>query len=439
MRQLRGLWRLLVIVGVILLFAAGCDALPTWAGTILRTPTLPPTEPPPPDPLPTEPVEPTSTPLAPDFDNVILWLPPAFDPSADSPASALLQDRLDTFAAANSVTIEVRIKAPDGAAGMIEALTAAKAAALRAVPSLTLLTRSELETAALKGLLAPLETPVDDAETLYPFARDLGAIQDQRYGVAVAGDALAFIYRPAKAIAEIGSWDDIEEGRMPVLFAGSSSQPLFTLGLYESTGGQLVDEDDRPILQSDAFLPVLRFISQVSNKGVFSPSVVQFENEIDVWNAYLNGSADGVVSWSSFYLSDMPADSQITRLPSYQGRDFSYGTGWVWTVTDPFPQRREETLALLAWLSDPQFLAAWTEEMGLLPPSPAILNSWKDVSLRTNLDQLCRITQLRPSNDQLAVLGPVIRDAQIQTIRQELSPETAAQNAVSRLGNPSVP
>ncbi|HEX9012650.1 MAG TPA: hypothetical protein VF813_04005, partial [Anaerolineaceae bacterium] len=87
---------------------------------------------------------PKSTPAA--QQGFILWLPPQFDPAADTEAGRLLKDRLQAFGKQEpGVNIDVRIKASSGPGGLLESLTAASAAAPDAVPSLVALSRSDLE------------------------------------------------------------------------------------------------------------------------------------------------------------------------------------------------------------------------------------------------------------------------------------------------------
>ena len=88
---------------------------------------------------------------------VRIWLPPEFDPQGNSPASSLLKARLDEFASENpDVRLEVRVKALEGAGGLLESLVAANVAAPLALPDLVLLPRPLLESAAIKRIALPL-------------------------------------------------------------------------------------------------------------------------------------------------------------------------------------------------------------------------------------------------------------------------------------------
>ena len=96
-----------------------------------------------------------------------IWLPPQFDPAAETPASALLQERLDEFVARRpGLQIEVRIKAES----MLNPLTATQAAAASIMPDLVALSRADLESATAQGLLHPLDglTTLPDDPTGIP-------------------------------------------------------------------------------------------------------------------------------------------------------------------------------------------------------------------------------------------------------------------------------
>ena len=124
-------------------------------------------------PTPTPTLIPTleSTQSAPEPIELLLWLPPEFDPANGSPAGKLLQERLDSYTAQRAdVRIETRVKASSGTGGLLDSLSTANAAAPLAVPDLVLLPRTSLEIAALKGLLIPYDglSNAMNADDWYP-------------------------------------------------------------------------------------------------------------------------------------------------------------------------------------------------------------------------------------------------------------------------------
>ncbi len=157
---------------------------------------------------PTATITPTITPGGPRI--LRLWVPPQFDPAAGTPASTLLQKRLDEFATRRpGLQIEVRVKAESGTSGLLNALTDTRSAAPSIMPDLVALSRADLESATAKGLLHPLDglTTLPDDPDWYPYAREMAHIQNSTYGLPFAGDALALVgYRyPMPSV-----WSDIK-------------------------------------------------------------------------------------------------------------------------------------------------------------------------------------------------------------------------------------
>ena len=59
-----------------------------------------------------------------------IWLPPEFDPQAETPAADILRARLEEFTRRRAgMRIEVRVKAVEGPGGLLDALSSASAAA----------------------------------------------------------------------------------------------------------------------------------------------------------------------------------------------------------------------------------------------------------------------------------------------------------------------
>ncbi|MDQ3004865.1 MAG: extracellular solute-binding protein, partial [Chloroflexota bacterium] len=178
-----------------------------------------------------------------------IWLPPEFDPNAGNPPARILKQRLDDFEAEHpGLELDVRIKADEGEAGLVNSLSVTSMAAPAALPDLIALSRPALETAALKGLLHPLDgisTTLDDTNW-HEYARQLGRIQNTSYGLPFAGDALVLVYR--SEVERINSWSDVLASENPLVFAVGDPKALVGLALYVSAGGDLLDPQGQPTL-----------------------------------------------------------------------------------------------------------------------------------------------------------------------------------------------
>ena len=132
----------------------------------------------------------------PPITSLTVWVPPEMDPELDAEASIRFRNRLNAFSAANGgIDINVRVKAASGAGGLLDALTASNAAAPASLPDLIVLTRTDLETAALKGLVFSMDgmTDIPDDPDWYAFTRNMALIQGSTFGLPFACDALALV------------------------------------------------------------------------------------------------------------------------------------------------------------------------------------------------------------------------------------------------------
>ncbi len=369
-----------------------------------------------------------------------VWVPPQFDPQGDSAAGSLLQERIDAFMEQTpGVLVNVRVKAPSGPGGLLEALTASSAAAPGALPSLVALNRTDLEAAALKGLIYPIEGlsgEIDSADW-YPYARQLGAIQGSPFGFAFAGDALVLVYRPSVFGGQTpDSWESILFQGAPMIFHADDSQAVVTTTLYRSAGGEVQDIQGRPTLQLEPLEAVLRLYAEGARGGTFPASLTQYQTAGQAWQAYSEGQADWAVTWSSNFLANLPPDSRMAPLPPLGEEAYTQATGWVWALADPDQSRHETALALAEFLTQSEFLAEWNAEAGYLPTRPTALAGWPNQSVQSLLNQVVLSARIRPANEIQASLGPILKEATVAVIRDLGDPLQTAQSSLDKLGAP---
>jgi ABC-type glycerol-3-phosphate transport system substrate-binding protein len=409
----------------ILLFA-GCSNLPA----ILDTPT--------PAAIvtatPTQPAEALSTPAGPVV--LRLWLPPQFDPQADTPAARILNARLADFMQRNpGVRIEVRIKAVDGPASLLESLVAASQAAPGASPDLVALSRPDLEAAAQTGILHPfdgLTTLLDDPDW-YACGRQMSRIQNTTFGLPFAADALLLVYRPGVIGGLRQDWEQIQQQGSLLSFAGDSPEASFALSLYLSTGGATSDDQGRPTLDVGKFAAVTTFLRAHEQDGMIPLAVTNYQDDARAWQAYRDGRANVAITWASQYLNDKPSDSLPAPLPGLQGDLYTLSTSWTWALAGTDTEKQAMAVKLAEFLTESSFLASWTEAIGLLPPRPNAMSAWPESMPREVLGQVMLSAQLLPPRAITNVLGPVIRDAGMAVLRGQNTPEDAARQAVEKL------
>jgi ABC-type glycerol-3-phosphate transport system substrate-binding protein len=370
-----------------------------------------------------------------------LWLPPEFDPYSASPAGDLLKARLEEFTAQNpGVNIEIRLKAVQGAGGLLESLVTTNAAAPLALPDLVALPRPLLESAALKGLIYPYNTDnlsLDSADW-YEYARQLGTLQTTQFGLPFAGDALVLAYRP-DVVTPARDWQAMLEGSHLLVFPAADPNAYVTLAFYLAQGGQLQDEQGRPALTEAALLNVLEYYQQAALVNLMPFWLTQSETDGQAWATFTAEQHPMLITWLSFYLATQntaAANLALAPLPTSDGTSFTLATGWNWALASQSPLRRELSTQLAEFLVDETFLAAWTQAAGYLPPYPGALESWTNSTLRIPAGQIARSAQLVPPTEILASLGPLLEQATVSVLKAESTPPSAVQIALEQLSTP---
>jgi multiple sugar transport system substrate-binding protein len=441
----RGAARELLFFLILSLLLAACDG---FLPGLQATPTLTPQVTTGSTPLAQTPALPqgsaSATPPAPTASGpqpLVVWLPPQFDPSASSPAAVMLRARLDAFQAANpGVKLEIRVKAVSGPGGLINSLSTTSAAAPANLPGLVALSRPDLESAALKGLVFPLDdlSKLVDVPDWYTYAHQLAYIQGSPYGLPFAGDAQLLMFRAAQVPTPPADWPSLFKYNLPLAFAAADPQATLTLLLYLSAGGTVKDSQGRPALQADILARVLKLYSDGNKLGTFPSGLTQYQTDGQAAQAYHDQPprAQWLVSWASRFLSELPADTSAMALPSLGNQPFTLATGWVWALSEPELQRRSVAVKLAEFLVDSDFLSQWTSAAGYLPTRPSALVGWSNQSLKTILSPVLLAAQVRPPNDLQFSLGPVLQDATLQIFNQQADPALVAQAAAERLAVP---
>jgi ABC-type glycerol-3-phosphate transport system substrate-binding protein len=369
---------------------------------------------------------------------ITLWLPPQFAPDESSSAGILLETALQTFAEQHpGVQIKVRIKAASGASGLLSSLSAASAAAPAALPSIVVLSRPDLETAVLKNLVLPLNNipTLDDEQDWYPYAHELGRVQGVLYGAPFAGDVPLLVYRPASIGIPPTNWDTILRRGQPLLFTAADQQGLLSLAMYQSLGGKIVDEQNRPLLEKSALKAVLDFYALGGQQGVFPSWVATYQTDEQVWKAYLEQRANWAVTWSSNYLNQLPVDTIAAPLPALGDIPPSTATGWLWAIAEPNSDLQPLCSELIALLVSAEFLQDWGVSSDYLPVRPSTVEAIPNKTIGSLVEQVALTALPRPENHIISALGPLLRDACVDVIANRRDTDQTAQSAVDVLNS----
>lgn len=409
------------VISAGLIFSAGCASLEPLLASLTPpspVPTKRSTSTPPPPLTETAPVEPQVSSLR-------IWLPAQFNPSAENPPAEMLARRLAQFEAQYpDLNIEVRLKKADAEGEILNALALTSAAAPRALPDLILLSRADMEAAALQGLLHPIDglsTLLEDPNW-YSYAQQLGHIQNTGYGLPFLGDALVFVYYPE--LGQIVTWEDILGSEGNIVLPADNPQALVGLSLYSSAGGEILDAQGLPTLEPEALTRVLRLVEEGITKEVFPPSLANVTNETQALQIYRTGNANKAIVW---FLSYQPEDGALAPLPGLGELPYSYATGWVWALAGADPENQQIAVELAEFLVADDFLGEITRETGYLPTRPSMVEDG-DRTLTAILESAHPI----PSSDVMAILGPLMQEALTRVLNGEPA-EDVAGSVIERL------
>jgi ABC-type glycerol-3-phosphate transport system substrate-binding protein len=413
------------------------------------------------------------TPSPPPPGTLRVWLPPRFDPNAQTPAAELLRARLELFDSLHTETrLEVRLKAETGPGGLLASLSSASISAPLTLPDVVALPRPLLEAASLKGIIYPLEglTGSPGASDWYPYAVQLGYVQDRYYGVPFAADMLILAYNPLVLAYPPADWSALMAAGQSMAFPAFDPQALFTLLQYRSLAGKYIDADGRPTLDADSLVQVLSAYQQANTVSILPFWLSQYENDTQVWEALSSGEVSLASMWASHYLNlvdQATVPLAAAQIPTLGGQTYSLATGWSWALASPDPSRQSLAGELIQFLSDSDFLAAWDAASGFLPPTVSAMQAWQPslpepTALAENLtptptqpasvtatptplppptfhelvSQLSAVAELLPADDILAVLGPALLQASLDVLKQQAQPAAAAEAAIATLGGP---
>ena len=354
-----------------------------------------------------------------------VWLPPQFDPNADTASAALLKQRLLDFETGHpGLEIDLRIKAEEGEGNLLESLALTSAAAPSALPDLVALPRPGLEFAALNGLLHPIDglSSAMHDPNWYGYARQLGHVQNIAYGLPFAGNALALVHRPG--IEEVNNWEEILASQRVLAFPAGDPQGVVGLSLYASAGGEIVDSTGLPTLDQEALTRVLAFVEDGAAAGVVSPSLANVSSDAQAYQAYRTGNADLSITWTF----NNPLDGSFVPLPGLgEEAGHSFATGWVWALAGAEAENQQLAVELGEYLVVDDFLGDWTRAAGYLPTRPS-----NAVEEGSTVNAIVESAQAIPSNEALSVLGPLMQEALTRVLNGEQH-EVVARSVIEKL------
>ncbi|MEA1976518.1 MAG: ABC transporter substrate-binding protein [Chloroflexota bacterium] len=396
----------------------------------------------PPTTIPSSPVPTTSATEVPQPAPRILtlWVAPPFAPDSETPAGALLTERLRSFEQIHpGLSIQVRVKTIGGPSGLLETLVAANAAAPALLPDAITFNPSNLEDAVSKDLIIGLDNvlPVPEAPDWYEFSLPAARVSGNFVGLPIASEVDILAYRSDLYTSPPRSWDDLLSEPRSFLFPAGDPLATFTMAQYLSLDGYLLNSDEDPALNPAVLSEVLTFYNAALSAQILPYSVRQISTAEQSWSVLQdNGAASAVAPLSSYLLKHDPEKLSAVPLPTQGGNGVGLASTWSWAIVTQDAERIPIVAELLAWLSAPDFLGLWTHSLGMLPPTSASLAAWPEGNDAALASSLVTVTQQMPPSSLRLTIGPVLFDAVEAVIGGGEAPTTAAQAAAEELANP---
>ena len=360
-----------------------------------------------------------------------VWLPPEFDPSAETGSAGLLNQRLKAFEADHpGVTIDVRIKG--GNTSIVDFLATTNSAAPESMPDLIALSYSQMQVAASRGFLHPLDglTDILQDPDWYVFARELSSVQNAAYGIPFAADVLTVVYRPSLFELPPSDWDSIVKSGAGMAFPASDPYQYLSLALYLSASAQLTNEQGIFTLDEEILVGVLSFYQNAYENGAFPLTIRELQTDLQTLNNYRNGETGTAVFWAS---SDLGTNSgAYTALLGLDDAPHSIGNGWVWAMAGSNAENQALAVELASYLVESEYMSEWTYAASFLPTRPLALDGWEDDSVKDAMDDVLLSAHPLPSPEIVVLFGPIMQGALIRIFNGEQA-EVVARSVIESL------
>lgn len=383
--------------------------------------------------------------IAPSQDEtLIVWTPPFFSSSAESPAGIVLQEAYTSFQETYPDSmLEMHLKAESGATGLYQYIQTASTVAPAILPDIVLLDTQQMwKLIDDFELLLPLKLDeidlmLDDA---YPFTKDAVQFNEQFYGIPYVASVVHMAYTPSLQGNENNwqvpaSWADLLNSDIEYIFpaagpGGMSSEML--LLQYIGAGGQLTS--DGTVSNAEALTALLNFMANGMERGAFPREILEISTYDSALALFMDRKADFVnVSAEQFIdMQDAVADVAFSSVPTRSGSALTIGRVWAFVILAADPEKHALALQFIEHLLEPRYQAKWSQEVGRLPTHMIAFEGWAENHpyydfLRQQMDIALAI----PNGQPFTTLSQQLQSAQVKVLNQELS----IQDAVNQIIN----
>ena len=193
--------------------------------------------------------------------------------------------------------------------------------------------------------------------------------------------------------------------------------------------GQVQNEQGLTVLQEAPLTTALQTLKDGLNTRHFSDLSVTLQTANQVWDAFSTRRIDTAFLPVDVVLTGRETTPEAPD-PSFSSPSMTLTDAWVWALGSQEPQRQQLAVALIAHLSETQFLAKWTEALKVIPPRPSALGSWQETDLKPALEKMASGAILYPPDAVMNNLGPILRNATLLILRDNADVVETAKQAV---------
>jgi ABC-type glycerol-3-phosphate transport system substrate-binding protein len=371
-----------------------------------------------------------------------VWTIERLSPQAEAESGEMMAQGLNIFEETYpNIKVEIILKKPYGRGGILDFLRTSKDVAPTVSPDVVFIDIAELPQAWRSELIQPLDGLLDRvvAADLLPAARNIASVDGRLAGMPFELDLDHVVYNTGQTSAPPLLWTDILSSGVRYTFPAKSQNGQLNdtvLAQYLAVGAKLRDDENSPMIDESALRSILEFYAAAVAANVVDASVLEADQTDALWADYLS-TKTGITHVSVHrYLTDrnLLSVSAVAQVPTRDGVPTNIGRGWGLAIVTPERARQVAALQFIEWITAPDRLVAWNQQVGYIPPRSTALDLIAgDDPYWIFVEEQLNYVQPRPAFSGYDLLARILHEAVATVIKGEATPEEAIGTAVGAL------
>ncbi len=108
-------------------------------------------------------------------------------------------------------------------------------------------------------------------------------------------------------------------------------------------------------------------------------------------------------------------------------------TGWIWCLSAVDQEMKTEAVQLIRISCCCRLSSRMSPVSGFLPVRMSSLAGFSDSSVKNTISNMLTAARLRPNRDQVSVITPEIKNAVLDVLTRQSTPEESVQKLLERL------